>query len=249
MGHPSQRLVDYERVAALYEEGRGLPTRVLARWGDAVRPYLPSDARRVLDLGAGTGIFARAWPDWTPVSVLALEPSTAMIQAGTRVDPEVQFIRGVAEALPVRDETVDVVWISTALHHFADLDRALSEIGRVLDPAGRVLVRTFAPGRTEITWADEFPGRAKWRARFHTERQLVAQFDEHGFELMDSRDVLEWTETYADSARWVARMRHADSMLTALTDDEIDAGLHALCNQPSKVGRSELTLFVFRRRP
>ena len=38
-------------------------------------------------------------------------------------------------------------------------------------------------------------------------------------------DVPEWNETYAESAQWAARMRHADSMLTALSDEEIEAGL------------------------
>jgi hypothetical protein len=86
-----------------------------------------------------------------------------------------------------------------------------------------------------------------WQARFHPEQELLALFHAHGFDLVDVRDVLEWTETYADSARWAARMRHADSMLTALTDEEFDAGLDVLRSQPSKVGRMELTLFVFGR--
>jgi hypothetical protein len=68
----SHELVDYERVASLYEEGRALPAEVLARWGDVVRPYLPSGTRRILDLGAGTGIFARAWPRWTQAAVIAV---------------------------------------------------------------------------------------------------------------------------------------------------------------------------------
>lgn len=246
-GRRSQELVDYERVARLYEEGRALPAEVLARWGEVVRPYLPSGTRRILDLGAGTGIFARAWSGWTRAAVVAVEPSAAMVLAGTQADPGVRFVRGVAEALPVRDRTADVVWVSTALHHFGDIHRALGEVGRVLYPAGRVLVRTYAPGRTEVTWVDEFPGRAKWQVRFHSEQELVALFDAHGFDLIDVRDVLEWTETYADSARWAARMRHADSMLTALTDEEIDAGLDALRSQPSRVSRMELTLFVFGR--
>jgi SAM-dependent methyltransferase len=246
-GRRSQELVDYERVATRYEEGRALPAQVLARWGEVVRPYLPPQTRRVLDVGAGTGIFARAWPSWTRASVVAVEPSAAMVLAGTQADPGVRFIRGVAETLPVRDGTADVVWVSTALHHFGDTHRAVGEMDRVLHPAGRVFVRTYAPGRTEMTWADEFPGRARWQARFHSEEVLVALFDVHGFDLVEVREVLEWSETYADSARWVARMRHADSMLTALTDEDIAAGLDVLRSQPSKIGRMELTLFVFER--
>lgn len=71
MGTRSQELVDYERVAALYEEGRALPAQVLVRWGEVVGPYLPPGTKWILDLGAGTGIFARAWPGWTRCSVLA----------------------------------------------------------------------------------------------------------------------------------------------------------------------------------
>jgi SAM-dependent methyltransferase len=155
----------------------------------------------------------------------------------------------VAEALPLRDGSVDVVWISTALHHFGDIHQAVAEVHRVLSPTGRVFVRTYASGRTEVTWADEFPGRAKWQARFHSERELRALFETHGFDLVHVQDVLEWTETYADSARWVACMRHADSILTALSDGEIDAGLDVLRSHPSRVGRIELTLFVFGRPP
>jgi SAM-dependent methyltransferase len=151
--------------------------------------------------------------------------------------------------LPLRDACADVVWVSTALHHFADVHRAVHEFARVLGPGGRVLVRTYAPGRTEITWLDEFPGRAKWEARCHTEQQLVETFRPHGFDLTDTRDVLEWTETYADSADWVERMRDADSMLTALTDEEIADGLRNLRSTPTRLVRLELTLFVFTRRP
>jgi hypothetical protein len=142
-----------------------------------------------------------------------------------------------------------VVWISTALHHFGEIHRAVAEVHRVLSPTGRVFVRTYSPGRTEVTWADEFPGRAKWQARFHSEQELGGLFDTHGFDLVAVQDVLEWTETYAESARWVARMRHADSILTALSDEEIASGLDVLRAHPSKMGRSELTLFVFGRRP
>lgn len=243
----SQELVDYEQVAELYEEGRALPPEALARWGETVRPHLPSGTRRVLDVGAGTGIFARAWPAWAPAAVAAVEPSAAMVLAGMQADPGIRYLRAVAEALPVRDGTADVVWISAALHHFGDVHRAIDELGRVLQPAGRVLVRTYVPGRTEMTWVDEFPGRARWQARFHSEEDLVALFGGHGFHLVDVRDVLEWTETYAESARWVARMRHADSILTALTDEEIGAGLDVLRSQPSRLGRMEVTLFVFGR--
>ena len=244
----SQDFVDYERVATRYQQGRSLAAEVLDRWGDAVKPYLPAGPIRVADVGAGTGNFAAAWPRWTDATVVAVEPSAAM--AGTRSvdDPGVTFVLGAAEALPIRDGSADVAWVSTALHHFADVHQAVRELARVLGPGRRVLVRTYAPGRTEITWLDELPGRAKWEARCHTERQLIEIFRPHGFDLIDAREVLEGTESYSKSADWVERMRDADSMLTALSDQEIAEGVRKLRATPTRMGRVEVTLFVFERR-
>jgi ubiquinone/menaquinone biosynthesis C-methylase UbiE len=129
-----------------------------------------------------------------------------------------------------------------------DVDRAVREFGRVLGPGGRVLVRTHAPGRSEITWVDQFPGQAKWEARCYTERQLVEILGPHGFDLVDALEVLEGTESFAKSADWVERMRNADSMLTALSDEEVAEGVARLRSTPTRMGRLELSLFVFRQR-
>jgi ubiquinone/menaquinone biosynthesis C-methylase UbiE len=244
----SQDFVDYERVATRYQEGRSLGADVLERWGDAVKPYLPSGPMRVVDVGAGTGIFAAAWPRWTEAAVVAVEPSAAMAGAGGVDDPGVTFVLGTAEALPLRDGSADVAWVSTALHHFSDVHQAVRELARVLGPGRRVLVRTYAPDRTEITWLDELPGRAKWEARCYTEQQLVEILSRHGFDLIDALEVLEGVESYAKSADWVERMRHADSMLTALSDDEIAQGVSRLRATPTKLCRIEVSLFVFEQR-
>ena len=70
-------------------------------------------------------------------------------------------------------------------------------------------------------------------------------FSAAGFDLRELVEVLEWRESYAASAQWVSTMRHADSMLTALSDAEIAEGLDALHSEPERVGRIEQTLLVF----
>ena len=244
----SQDFVDYERVAELYRRGRTLPAEVLDRSGRAVRPHIPPAALRVIDVGAGAGVFTRAWAHWARANVLAVEPAAAMIAAALRSDPGLTFVRACAEDLPLADASIDVGWISAALHHFSEPNEAAGELCRVLRRGGRALVRTYVPGRTAVSFAAAFPGRSKWESRFHDEEQLVALFTGCGFKLVAVEDVLEWTEPYAASADWASMMRHADSMLTALTDDEIATGLEALRSQPNRIGRLELTLLVFERR-
>jgi hypothetical protein len=45
-----------------------------ASWSDGSWRPVPG-AYRILDVGAGTGIIARAWPSWSPCEVVALEPT------------------------------------------------------------------------------------------------------------------------------------------------------------------------------
>ncbi|MBO0841196.1 MAG: class I SAM-dependent methyltransferase [Sciscionella sp.] len=89
---------------------------------------------RVLDLGAGTGKLT-AGIRALGHRVIAIEPDAAMLaQLGVAV-PGVPSVRGVAEAIGLRDGSVDAVLVGQALHWF-DQSRALPEITRVLCPGG-----------------------------------------------------------------------------------------------------------------
>jgi hypothetical protein len=143
---------------------------------------------------------------------------------------------------------VDLAWISTALRHFSDVDRAFDELNRVFRAEGRVLVGAYAPDRTKVTWAEEFPGRVKWQRRFLDSASFVSLLSNMVFRDAGSSEVLEWTESCETSPQWVEPMRDADSMLTALTNIEIEQGPATLRADPAREGRMELSLFVFEKR-
>src|SRR5260370_15991536 len=104
-----------------YHAGRFLSSEVLERWRDAVRPHVSSDLPRLVDVGAGTGIFAAAWSDWTAASVVAVETSMKMIAARARADADVTSVRGVAEGPPLQAARGELVWGLAALHHLRDI--------------------------------------------------------------------------------------------------------------------------------
>jgi demethylmenaquinone methyltransferase/2-methoxy-6-polyprenyl-1,4-benzoquinol methylase len=54
-----------------------------------------------------------------------------------------QLVQAKAEALPLPDSSFDLVLISDAWHHFVDQNGAVSEVVRVLRPAGRLYIIDF----------------------------------------------------------------------------------------------------------
>ncbi|WP_338073681.1 class I SAM-dependent methyltransferase [Kineococcus siccus] len=101
---------------------------------DAVDWLVPPAARRVLDLGAGTGKFTAALAA-RALDVVAVEPSERMLAELTAALPGVPAHRGTAEATGLPDASVDAVVVAQAWH-WVDPARAVGEVARVLRPRG-----------------------------------------------------------------------------------------------------------------
>jgi demethylmenaquinone methyltransferase / 2-methoxy-6-polyprenyl-1,4-benzoquinol methylase len=107
--------------------------------------------QRVLDLAGGTGdltaLYARAvGRDGT---VVLTDINADMIDVGRDrlLDQglaHVRYVQASAEALPFAGDSFDCVSIGFGLRNFADKDRALHEILRVLVPGGRLVVLEFS---------------------------------------------------------------------------------------------------------
>jgi ubiquinone/menaquinone biosynthesis C-methylase UbiE len=113
------------------------------------------DGDRLLDVGAGTGVVARAALNRVGArgSIVAVDPNEGMLTVAKRLAPAVDIRRGAAEQLPVDPAEIDCVTCQFALMFFADRQRAVEEMRRVLRPGGRVAVATW-------TSVEQSPGYA-----------------------------------------------------------------------------------------
>jgi SAM-dependent methyltransferase len=123
-GRFSDRAADYVRYRPDYPAA-------------AIDAVIEGLARPLLaaDVGAGTGIAARALAD-REVGVIAIEPNAAM-RAAAAPHARITWRDGAAEATGLADASVGLVLCAQAFHWFRHAE-ALAEFARVLPPGGRL---------------------------------------------------------------------------------------------------------------
>src|SRR4051794_27795824 len=137
--------------AVLYEPSLALGE--LAGLRRRRRRLLASARGRVVELGAGTGLNLRHYPDGLDALML-VEPDAAMrrrlARRVRRSGQAAQIIDASAEQLPLADHSVEMIVATLVLCTVDDPQRTLDEIARVLVPGGELLfvehVRAESPG-------------------------------------------------------------------------------------------------------
>ncbi|HLK44521.1 MAG TPA: class I SAM-dependent methyltransferase, partial [Acidimicrobiales bacterium] len=127
----------YDAIGVAYASNR----REDPTWRAAIDGAL-AGARRVLNVGAGTGNYEPRGRD-----VVALEPSATMLAQRPRT--AAPAVRGVAEALPFCDGSFDAVLAVLTVHHWRDPRGGLAELARV---GARQVVVTWDPAASRTFW-------------------------------------------------------------------------------------------------
>ncbi len=129
----------YDTIGQGYARTRHEDPRLFARIVAAL-----GDARTVVNVGAGAG-------SYEPVDrhVIAVEPSDVM--AAQRPRSRAPAIRAPADALPLRDGSVDAAMAVLTLHHWDDArERGVREMRRVA--RGPVVIVTYDPRVSGAMW-------------------------------------------------------------------------------------------------
>ena len=171
----------YDRVAALQQDT-----------GNALLHFLPQHlpqepVDRLLDLGCGTGFFAKALKTRSH-TLVGLDISEGMLRRARDTGAVAHWLCGDAENLPVANGSIDQVFSSLAIQWCENLTRLAKELSRVLRPGGEAAIATLGP---DTLWEL----RAAWRAvdsnvhvnRFASPEQLQSAFADAGLEVIGLR--------------------------------------------------------------
>jgi ubiquinone/menaquinone biosynthesis C-methylase UbiE/biotin operon repressor len=98
----------------------------------------------IADLGAGEGTISQLMAQRAK-RVIAIDNAPKMVEFGAELARKhgianLEYRLGDLEDVPIRTGTVDLAFLSQALHHASHPERAMAEAWRILKPGGRIAV-------------------------------------------------------------------------------------------------------------
>jgi ubiquinone/menaquinone biosynthesis C-methylase UbiE len=179
----------HPRFARTYIRGSGTAER---RGATVHRRQLLAGLRGVVvEIGAGHGLNFPHYPaEVTEVVAIEPEPTlrNAAEAAAAGAPAPVRVLAGVADELPLGDESVDAAVTSLVLCSVPDQLRALAEVRRVLRPGGELrfyehVVPRRQPKRFLLQVADRSGVWPRVAGGCHPARDTVAAIESAGFEI------------------------------------------------------------------
>lgn len=105
---------------------------------------------KILDVATGTADLALEHAKKTKAAITGLDLSQKMLDYGqVKVNKKglkdrIKLIKGDAEKLSFQNEEFDIVTVSFGVRNFENLEKGISEMGRVLKSGGKLLILEFS---------------------------------------------------------------------------------------------------------
>lgn len=248
--------MDYDatEIPVVYDLGRDHGPEVLQLWMDVVASHVGEQpVKTILDLGCGTGRFSEALAMHFDAQVIGLDPSTKMLdQARKKLrDARVRYQPGAGEAIPLADDSVDLVYMSMSFHHFTDPRAVARECRRVLREGAPAVLRTGVRERIPAyPYVEFFPASLPIMDDVLPTIAFIKEvFEQAGFRAVSSDIVTQ--QIAPDLATYTDKLAAgADSVLAQLSAEDFQAGIAALRAHAARTGDKPVTepidVLVFR---
>ncbi len=222
---------DQTSIPEGYNRAREHGPAFLEMWMDVVLAHRPPKTTTILDLGCGTGRFTAALATRLQTCTLGLDPSRKMLsQARERQNgPQTHYAIAQAEALPLRENSLSLIFISMAYHHFTNKPLAARECWRTLAVNGRVCLRTGTRDRVgDYPYVPYFPSsRRLIEERIPALDDQCRTFEEAGFQTVARTSVVQ--EVAASPQAYAEKLAAGgDSILASIDPTEFRTGLETI---------------------
>lgn len=226
--------VNYNAIASNYD-GRIRQGTYLVGVTDALQALAQRvNARRVLDLGCGTGrslegIATRL----SPPACYGLDLSTGMLAQAQQLNHDYKLINASAASLPFAPISFDLICCVHAFHHFPHKPQVVQQAYTMVRPGGVLAIVNFDPRAAEQSWPvyDYFDGTYETDLRrFPSTVDQEAMLTEAGFDHVQSPIVqIIKDETVGEAILNSYHLqKEACSQLVLITEAAYQAGLERM---------------------
>ena len=206
----------FDSVASSYDVMNDIMSLGIHRaWKDTlIRMISPSPSMHLVDLAGGTGDIASRFLKSGGNSATIVDINVEMMIAGRQRSDlkslsNLEWVAGNAEAIPISEQSADIVTIAFGLRNVTDRMAALKEAHRILKPGGRFYglefshVKSMPLSRLYDLWSGFLPSFGQLVARdadsyrylvesirrFPDQETLSAMFAEAGFARVKCRNL------------------------------------------------------------
>tara|TARA_B100001250_G_scaffold58504_1_gene45547 strand:+ start:13857 stop:14576 length:720 start_codon:yes stop_codon:yes gene_type:complete len=135
-------------------------------WRKRAIKKLKNKPKTILDIATGTGDFAISAAKYTKAQINGIDISQAMLDVGIKkiakkkLDSRITLQKADSENLPFNENMFDAITAGFGVRNFENLDKGLSEMHRVLNPNGIILI-------LEPSTPKHFPLKQLYQLYFH----------------------------------------------------------------------------------
>jgi SAM-dependent methyltransferase len=148
---------------------------------------LARSPRKVLDVGCGEGRFCRMLRH-NGVPSTGIDPTPALIAAARARDPGGVYVEAEAEHLPFGDESFDMVISYLSLIDISNVQAAIQEMVRVLQPGGTLLIaslNSFNTACCDTGWVKDNTGQRLFYPIDHYLRERAMWIEYRGIRIVN----------------------------------------------------------------
>lgn len=104
-----------------------------------------------LDIGCGSGNYTHEFQK-RGFQYIGIDPSTTMLEKAKQRNTYVDWKIGTAEKTGLPNQSVQGITAFLTIHHWTDITKAMTELSRVLDTQGSIVIFTSTPKQMQRYW-------------------------------------------------------------------------------------------------
>ncbi|NOX18743.1 MAG: methyltransferase domain-containing protein [Chlorobi bacterium] len=223
----------YDNIAARYEE-RFVKEKYAGIIFEINAVIESNNFTRILEIGCGTGYWLRNVSKRKVVKT-GIDFSLAMLSAAKQKDGTSLFVCANALALPVKDNSFEVIFLINALHQISDWRAVFSTAKKILSEKGKLMIVGIFPDEPEFRWYvhDYFPEvKKRDLERYQSKEEIGEALLKTGFRNVAVKKIYAVEKLFAQEEILSDPFleRHNSSQLAQLEDNLFETGMEKIRN-------------------